>query len=170
MDLYSQFLLQFSYAFQQNYRRIETFTFSTDLQRITPLLRGLDFQTALEGLQQQPLGWSGGTRIGVSLASLCQNYRRLLTRQTIVIILSDGMDTGEIDLLSMSMHTIHRRVARVIWLNPLAGRPGYTPSARGMEAALPYIDVFASAHNVDSLRLLARYLSSPGSTSRPPLG
>ncbi|MCB9082088.1 MAG: VWA domain-containing protein [Lewinellaceae bacterium] len=171
MDLYSQFLLQFSYAFQQAYRRIETFTFSTDLQRITPLLRGRDFRAALEGLQQQQGGWSGGTRIGASLASLCQHYRRLLTRQTIVIILSDGMDTGEIETLSTSMQTIHRRAGRVIWLNPLAGRPGYTPSTRGMEAALPYIDVFAAAHNVESLRRLARYLANhPRSTSPVPGG
>ncbi len=158
MELYSNFLIQFSYAFQQSFRQIETFVFGTALQRITPLLRGAEYADALERLQSYAAAWSGGTRIGASLESLNQDYRHLLRPQTVVIILSDGMDTGAPELLASEMQLLHNRCARLIWLNPLAGHPGYAPRTRGMEAALPFVDVFAPAHNLESLQALARLL------------
>jgi hypothetical protein len=158
MELYSHFLIQFSYAFQQAFRQIETFVFGTELQRITPLLRGAEYSDALLKLQEQAGSWSGGTRIGSSLATLNRSYRYLLKSQTVLIILSDGMDTGAPELLAQQMQLLHRRCARLIWLNPLAGRPGYSPKTRGMEAAIPFVDVFAPAHNIESLRNLAKYI------------
>ncbi len=159
MDLYSQFLVQFIYAFQHAYRRIETFVFSTQLHRVTEQLRSGEFRDALQELSQTVPGWSGGTRIGESLNEFCESYGgKLLNSQTIVLILSDGWDTGNPELLSDSMRAIHRKAAKVIWLNPLAGYADYKPTTQGMEVAMPYIDIFASAHNVDSLRKIARWL------------
>ena len=161
MNLYSKFLIQFLYAFQNAYRRIETFVFSTSLYRISTQLKEQDFHLALSRVAEEVPGWSGGTNIGKAFDQFCIQYStKFLNNKTIIIILSDGWDTGETSLLEQSMKHIHSRARKVIWLNPLAGNPGFQPSVRGMQAALPYIDVFASAHNVESLRAIARRLSS----------
>ena len=103
--------------------------------------------------------WSGGTRIGESLQSFVKEYAKtVLDKRTIVIILSDGWDTGNINLLQRSMEAIHTRSKKVIWLNPLAGYNSYSPVVAGMQAAMPYIDIFAPAHNANSLRSLGRWL------------
>jgi uncharacterized protein with von Willebrand factor type A (vWA) domain len=123
-------------------------------------LRVEDFSAALAALAEAAPGWSGGTRIGASLQTFVEHHgRRLLNKQCVVIVLSDGWDTGESELLSEAMRRIHRRAAKVIWLNPLAGRPGYQPTTLGMKTAMPFIDVFAAAHNAESLRGVARHLS-----------
>ena len=159
MDLYSRFLIQFVYAFQNAYRRIETFVFSTSLYRVTGQLRQRDFATALDELAHAVPGWSGGTRIGESLDVFCRSYAgKLLNNRTIVIIMSDGWDTGNPELLAESMRSIHSKSAKVIWLNPLAGSAGYEPNTLGLQAALPFVDVFAAAHNAESLRDLYRHL------------
>ncbi len=160
MDLYSRFLIQFMFAFQRAYRRIETFVFSTGLHRITDQLRGPNLTAALDRLSATVPEWSGGTRIGASLERYLDDYgRTALDRRTVVTILSDGWDTGDIDLLSRCMEEIQRRAALVIWLNPLLGNTGYRPQTRGMQAALPFVDVFAAAHNAASLRRLATTLA-----------
>ncbi|MEQ8705137.1 MAG: VWA domain-containing protein [Phaeodactylibacter sp.] len=159
MDLYSRFLLQFVYAFQSNYRRIEAFAFSTQLYRVTPALRQRDFKSALEEVAVQVSGWSGGTKIGASLHRFYSRYgSRLLNRQTVVIIMSDGWDTGDTEQLESSMRRIHRKAAKVIWLNPLAGSTRYEPKTQGMQAAMPFIDIFAPGHSVESLRQLYHQL------------
>lgn len=159
MDLYSRFLVQFIYAFQNAYRRIETFVFGTELHRVTRQLKQSDYRTALDKLAEEVTGWSGGTRIGESLQQFLQQYGgKLLNRQTIVLIVSDGWDTGDAELLAESMRLVQSKTAKIIWLNPLAGNPKYSPEVKGMQAAMPYIDVFASAHNVESLRQVAKYL------------
>ncbi|MDX2068561.1 MAG: VWA domain-containing protein [Haliscomenobacter sp.] len=158
MDLYSQFLIQFVYAFQQLGQRVETFMFSTSLQRITKVLRQGIFRQVLNELSETVPGWSGGTRIGASFAQFYQQYSRLLHGHSTVLILSDGMDTGDIEVLEESMRKIGKKAERVIWLNPLAGRPGYAPEVRGMQVSLPYVDLFAPLHNVESLRALGRVL------------
>ena len=160
MDLYSRFLIQFMFAFQRAYRRIETFVFSTGLHRITDQLRGPNLAAALDHLAATVPEWAGGTRIGTSLEQYLKDYgRTALDRRTVVAILSDGWDTGDIDLLSGCMEEIQRRAALVIWLNPLLGNPDYRPQTRGMRAALPFVDVFAAAHNAASLRRLATTLA-----------
>jgi uncharacterized protein with von Willebrand factor type A (vWA) domain len=159
MDLYTLFLLQFMFAFQHVFNRIETFAFSTSLQYITNLLKQNDFTSALRLLSAQNNSWSGGTRIGESLNSFIKEYApRVLDKRAIVIILSDGWDTGEIPLLEQSMELIHNRSKKVIWLNPLAGYSSYRHDVAGMQAAMPYVDVFAPVHNVDSLRKLVKWL------------
>lgn len=159
MELYSVFLLQFMYSFSQVYSRIETFAFSTSLQHLTPILKKTDFAQALQTLSVQPTSWSGGTRIGESLHTFVTHYtQRLLNKQTIVIILSDGWDTGDVKLVQESMEKIHARARKVIWLNPLAGYTAYKPQVAGMQAALPYIDVLAPVHNAESLQKLSQWL------------
>ena len=157
-DLYSRFLLQFLYALQNVFGRVETFTFATRLTRVSDLLRGPSYRGALRRLTEVR-DWSGGTRIGDSLREFNQAWGRLVDRRTIVLVLSDGWDTGEPDVLAQEMLTLKRRAARVIWLNPLLGNPSYEPLTRGMAAALPLVDHFAAAHNLASLRELASHLS-----------
>ena len=159
MDVYSSFLIQFMYAFQHAYRRIETYVFSTSLHRITPLLKESALQPALRRARESVPDWSGGTRIGESLQAYLADYGSRLGRRTVVVILSDGWDTGDAQLLADAMRTIQRRAAQVLWLNPLLGSPGYRPETRGMLAALPYVDVFAAAHNLDALQRLPGQLA-----------
>ena len=159
MELYSVFLIQFMYAFQQVYRRMETFVFSTSLKRITPVLKQKNFREALHLLGSEKSGWAGGTRIGESLDAFVNDYaKKLVDSKTIVIILSDGWDTGNIDALKKNMEYIHNKSKKLIWLNPLAGYPGYRPDVAGMKAAMPYIDAFAPVHNAESLRRLGKLL------------
>ena len=173
MDLYSRFLIQFIYAFQKVYRRIETFVFSTSLHRISETLRKEELYSALEQLSATVPDWSGGTKIGASFKQFVDQYGlKLVDSQTVVLIISDGWDTGEVDLLADSMHFLHKHARNVIWLNPLKGSPGYKPVTRGMQAALPHIDIFASAHNLNSLRNLVQQLAriQGGQSSRLAIG
>jgi uncharacterized protein with von Willebrand factor type A (vWA) domain len=158
MDLYSRFLLQFLFALQSVFGKVETFTFSTRLTRITDYLRARNYQQVLRRLTDVR-DWSGGTRIGESLAEFNRGWPSLVDRRTIVIILSDGWDTGEPDVLAAELMRIKRRAGRMIWLNPLLGNPSYEPLTRGMAAALPLVDHFAAAHNLAALRQLAGHLS-----------
>jgi hypothetical protein len=159
MELYSAFLIQFMFAFQQVYPRMETFVFSTSLKRITPQLKQKSFDDAMDLLSAENSGWSGGTRIGEALDSFVKEYsRKMLDLKTIVIILSDGWDTGNIDLIKTNMKFIHVHCKKLVWLNPLAGFADYQPHVSGMQAALPFIDVFAPAHNAESLRKLGKWL------------
>jgi uncharacterized protein with von Willebrand factor type A (vWA) domain len=158
MDIYSRLLLQFLHALQNGFARVETFVFTTRLSRVTPSLAGRSYRAALGDLSGAVQDWSGGTRIGASLAAFNAEWSRLVDRRTVVVVLSDGWDTGDPEQLADEMHAISRRAGRVIWLNPLLGSPSYEPLTRGMQAALPHVDVFAPAHNLASLRDLARHL------------
>ncbi len=157
MDLYSRFLLQFLFAMQNVFGRVETFTFSTRLTRVTEHLRGRSYRQVLRRLEEVR-DWSGGTKIGESLAEFGREWSHLLDRRTIVIVLSDGWDTGEPEVLAAALLRIKRRAGRLVWLNPLLGNPSYEPLTRGMAAALPLLDEFAPAHNLAALRDLARTL------------
>jgi uncharacterized protein with von Willebrand factor type A (vWA) domain len=159
MELYTAFLLQFMYAFQQVYRRMETFVFSTSLQRITPLLKQKNFREALHLLGSEKSDWASGTRIGESLESFVKDHAKsMIDSKTIVIILSDGWDTGDLDSLKKSMAYLHNKSKKLIWLNPLAGYPAFQPDVAGMKTAMAYIDVFAPVHNAESFRRLSKLL------------
>jgi uncharacterized protein with von Willebrand factor type A (vWA) domain len=159
MDLYSSFLLQFMYAFQQVYSRIETFAFGTSLQCITSVFKQHDFDSAFHKLSYHSDTWSGGTRIGESLDTFIAEYgSKLLSKKTIIIILSDGWDTGEGQLLQDSMRHLKEHSKKIIWLNPLAGYHLYRPETSGMRIALPFVDVFATVHNAESLKSLHKWL------------
>jgi len=161
MDLYSRFLIQFIYALQHALGQVETLVFSTSLTRITEAMSEDDLREALDEVARQVPDWSGGTKIGASLRAFLDRFgAELLTPRTVVLIISDGWDTGDIEILELAMADLRRRAGRVIWLNPLLGSPGYEPICQGMRAALPYVDVFASAHNLDSLRQLEKHLAA----------
>ena len=160
MDLYSRFLIQFIFALQHALGQVETLVFSTSLTRVTDALSESDLRAALAQVAHTVPDWSGGTKIGQSLRTFLTRYGdALLTPRTVAIVISDGWDTGDIDVLEEAMGELHARAGRVIWLNPLLGSPGYEPICQGMRVALPYVDVFASAHNLESLRRLERHLA-----------
>jgi len=159
MNAYSIFFIRFAYALQKYFKRVDTFLFSTELTEITFTLRARQLRDAMESLAGQAAGWSGGTKIGESLQKLTMLHgRRLFSRDTVFMVLSDGWDTGDPEVLTEELGAIKRRVRKLIWLNPLLGMADYQPITRGMSAALPYIDVFAPAHNLESLLNLERHL------------
>ncbi len=152
MERYSRFLLRFLLGCGRA-REIQTFAFSTRLTHLTPWLAGEEVDPALDRLRAR--GWSSGTRIGECLETFVSRYgRRMLGRRTLVIILSDGLDQGEVEPLQRAMSWVQRRARRVIWLNPLLESSRYAPEARGMRTALPYVDYFQSGHNLEALRAL----------------
>ena len=160
MNPYSIFFVRFAYALQKYFKRVDTFLFSTQLTEITSALRARQLRDALESLAGHAAGWSGGTKIGESLQKLTQlQGRRLFSRDTVFMVLSDGWETGDPAVLAEELSAIKRRVRKLIWLNPLLGMADYEPITRGMSAALPYIDVFAPAHNLESLLDLETHLS-----------
>jgi uncharacterized protein with von Willebrand factor type A (vWA) domain len=160
MNPYSLFFLRFAYALQRHFKRVDTFLFSTQVTDITPALRGRSLQQSLQSLSEQATGWSGGTKIGDSLGEFARHYgARALSRDTVFIVLSDGWETGRPQVLAERLRLIKRRVRTVIWLNPLLGLREYQPVTQGMSAALPYIDVFAPAHNLESLLALEKHLA-----------
>lgn len=159
MDKYSFFLLRFIFALREHFRHLEAFIFSTYLQRITGLLedRGVDKTLAL--LSEKADHWSSGTKIGACLGAFNEQYgKRVLNGNSLVLILSDGLDTGEPSVLAAELQKIGHRCRRLVWLNPLKGMSGYAPTARGMNAALPLVDDFRSAHSLDSLLELENLL------------
>jgi uncharacterized protein with von Willebrand factor type A (vWA) domain len=161
MNAYSLFLLRFAHAFQTQFRTTRSFVFSTRLADITAELRPRDFDDSLKKLSATVMSWSGGTRIGESLATFNAVYgRKLLSPDTFFILLSDGWDTGEPERLASQLHDIRDKVRKLIWLNPLIGLEGYRPVTRAMAAALPYLDVFAPAHSLESLAQLEKHLCS----------
>ena len=167
MKLYCRFLLLFLQSFRSVYRRVETFVFSTMLKRVSECFKSGRYADALMRLSTEFPQYAGGTRIGACLDDLVVKHgSRYLDPQTVVIVVSDGWDTGEPERLEAAMAEIHRRAAKVIWLNPLIGSDDYEPTCRGMEAALPYVDVFAPIGNMNSLHELVRTLSMLNTNGR----
>jgi uncharacterized protein len=157
MDPHTRFLLTFILSLKRVVQRTEVFAFNTVLTRLTPWLAPAKVALTLDRLAAGVPDWSGGTRIGASLAEFVARHQDgLVDRSTVVVIMSDGLDRGDPEVLSRAMRAIRLRARKVIWLNPLLGDPGYEPLARGMAAALPFVDQLAPAHNLESLeRLLA---------------
>ena len=159
MDRVSRQLLVFAHAVGRR-ERVETFVFSTRLTRVTHLLRRRDVDEALAQTAHQVHDIGGGTRIGEALQRFNRDHaRRVLSHGAVVLILSDGWDRGNVELLSAEMGRLHRLSHRLIWLNPLLGSDSYRPETRGMAAALPHVDDFLSAHNVQALDDLGQRLA-----------
>lgn len=162
MSTYAQTALQMAVAIASVTMRVEVFTFSTALERVTT-----DVRRAAAGerrrLERLEYAWGGGTSIGVCLQQFVRRFgERLLSRDTIVIIASDGLDVGDIDTLRGTMRTLHRRTASVVWLNPLLATRGYEPTASGMRAARPYVNTFASVARAADLTRLAKVVRVRG--------
>jgi uncharacterized protein len=159
MSLYTAFFVRFLHGVIDAFREAEAFVFHTRLAHVSPSLRDRDVTRAVEKLSLMAQGIGGGTRIGESLATFNRwHARRVINSRTAVMIVSDGYDTGEPDRLGDEMRRLRRRCKKIIWLNPLIGWRDYSPQARGMQAALPYVDLFAPAHNLASLAALEPYL------------
>jgi len=161
MDLYSRQLVQFLFAIQNELRGVSTFVFSTRLHDITPLLKTRAYDEALQRIGRDVDAWSGGTSIGRCLAQFERTHaRRRIDSRTVLVIISDGWERGDVEELRQAMASLRRRARRVVWLNPLLGHPDYKPAARGMAAALPYVDVFLPAHSLDALARAVRTLGA----------
>ncbi len=162
MERYTRLLLHFIYSLAEGLQSsVEAFVFSTRLTRITRQLRGHDVEGALREVSRTVPDWSGGTRIGEALKTFNFRWaRRVLGRGAVVLIISDGWDRGDIDLLRREMARLQRSCYRLVWLNPLLGMPQYEPLTRGMQAALPYVDDFLPVHNLASLEDLAVHLAT----------
>jgi uncharacterized protein with von Willebrand factor type A (vWA) domain len=160
MSLYTAFFVRFLHGVVDAFREAEAFVFHTRLAHVSASLRDRDVTRAVDKLALMAQGIGGGTRIGECLATFNRwHARRVINSRTAVMIVSDGYDTGEPEQLGEEMRRLRRRCRRIIWLNPLIGWRDYSPSARGMQAALPYVDLFAPAHNLASLAALEPYLA-----------
>lgn len=163
MERYSRLLLQFVHAFASGSQDVESFVFGTRLTRITRMLARRDIDEAVAEVSKHVLDWSGGTRIGEAVKEFNFRWgRRVLGRGAVVMLISDGWDRGEPELLSRELGRLQRSCHRLIWLNPLLGSPGYQPLTRGMQAALPFVDDFLPVHNLASLEQLGALLSTIG--------
>jgi uncharacterized protein with von Willebrand factor type A (vWA) domain len=159
MSLYTAFFVRFLHGVVDAFREAEAFVFHTRLVHVSAALRDRDVARAVDRLSLMAQGVGGGTRIGESLASFNRwHAQRVINSRTAVMIMSDGYDTGEPVQLAAEMRRLRSRCRRIVWLNPLIGWRDYSPAARGMQAALPYVDLFAPAHNIDSLAALEPYL------------
>ena len=161
MERYSEMLLYFAHAARGRMGRLEAFVFSTRLTRITRELGRREPSAAIAMVAEAVHDWSGGTRIGDCLRAFNVEWSRRVCRGgPIVLIVSDGWDRGEPEVLAAEMERLSRSVHRVVWLNPLAGRIGYSPETRGMKAALPHVDDFLAAGTLADLATLVELLES----------
>jgi len=160
---YSRALVMFAHAALRADRRWEAFCFGTRLTRVTKALRTADHDEALRCAAAEVVDWDGGTRIGESLKRFLDDFGHSgMARGAVVVFCSDGLEVGDPEMLAEQMARLSRLAYRVVWLNPLQEDPAYEPLARGMHAALPYVDDFAGGHNLASLEAVADRLTRPG--------
>jgi uncharacterized protein with von Willebrand factor type A (vWA) domain len=160
MEPYARALLRFLHAAVAGGRRVEAFALGTRLTRLTRELAWRDPDAALTRAARAVPDWSGGTRLGEGLRAFNDQWgTQGMARGAIVVVLSDGWDRGDPELLAAEMARLGRVAHRVIWVNPLKASPGYAPLAQGMAAALPHVDAFVEGHSLLALEGLARELA-----------
>ncbi len=161
MERYSRMLLHFAHALTSRHQRVEAFLFSTQLTRITRQLNARRPDDALAAVSRSVPDWSGGTRIGSAIKEFHQRWgRRVLNGGPVVLLISDGWDCGDPDVLRAQIARLQRRCYRLVWLNPLIGTTGYSPLTRGLQAALPYVDDFLPSRTLGNLADLAAHLNT----------
>ena len=161
MERYSRMLLHFAHALTRRQRRVEAFLFSTGLTRITMQLRARRITEAVSAVAKAVPDWSGGTRIGAAIRQFHQQWtRRALRGGPVVLLISDGWDRGDPEVLRTQVARLQRSCHRLIWLNPLIGTVGYEPLTRGLQAALPFVDDFLAARTLTNLADLALHLNT----------
>ena len=159
MERYSRFLIQLICAMGAKISNIEVAVFSTRMTSITPYLNRRDIDEVIKQMSDQVHDWAGGTNIGGCLRELNeQQAHQMLSSHTVAVILSDGWDQGDADLMRTEMEQLRRRVNKIIWLNPLLGNTSYQPLCKGMQTALPFLDYFLPVHNLESLAEVTRLL------------
>jgi uncharacterized protein len=166
MSSYSRMLLHFLHAVANargaGWAQIHAFTFGTRLTNITRHLRQRDVDAALRAAGREALDWEGGTRIGACLHAFNRDWsRRVLGQGAVVLLITDGLDRDDPDLLAREMERLHLSARRLIWLNPLLRWDGFAPRARGVRAMLPHVDDFRACHSLASLDELVAVLSRP---------
>ena len=167
MSAYSRALLRFMHAGVISGAPLEAFVLGTRLTRVTRELTTKNPDRALGEASGAVRDWSGGTRLGDTIKEFVDRWgQRGMARGSVVVILSDGWDRGDVDVLAEQMLRLSRLAYKVIWVNPLKAAPGYQPLARGMAAALPYVDEFLSGHNFESLEELARAIADAAGRDR----
>jgi hypothetical protein len=160
MEPYARALLRFLHAAVAGRSRVEAFTLGTRLTRITKELSSRDPDAALHRASRAVADWSGGTRLGEGLRAFNDTWGvRGFARGAVVVILSDGWDRGDPSVLGEQMQRLARVAHRVVWVNPLKSSPGYAPLARGMAAALPFVDEFVEGHSLESLEKLVEVIA-----------
>ena len=160
MAAYSRMLLQLGWSARRSGGPVEVFCFGTRLTRVTGALARRDPDDALTRAAGAVVDWDGGTRIGTSIHTYLHDYaRRAGCRGAVVVLCSDGLERGDPAQLAAQLARLHRLSHRVIWVNPLAGGAGFEPTARGMAAALPHVDVLVAGHSLASLQHLSRVVS-----------
>ena len=168
MERYTRLLLHFIHTIAGDLGRVEAFLFATRLTRITRYLNYRSIDQAVTEVARAVPDWAGGTRIGEAIKTFNYSWaRRTLGSGPVVLIISDGWDRGEPELLSREMSRLQRSCHRLIWLNPLLGSPNYQPLTQGIQAALPYVDDFLPVHNLNSLEALARHLNQLPARRQP---
>ena len=168
MEPYATMLLHYMRASVVAQRSCEAFLFGTTARRITPELRLGDPTRPLDGLQGTVGDWGGGTRIGAALSQINRDLMRHLGRGGITMVASDGWDRGEPEELAREMRTLRARSRAVIWLSPHSARPGFEPLVRGLQAALPYVDLLLAADSLASLERFSRAVGELGHRPRGP--
>ena len=159
MDKYSFYLLKFLWALKSHFKDFEAFAFSTLMMRITDQIAEKDMARALDRVSMAANHWSSGTKIGECLQEFNDQFaKRYLNGNTLTVILSDGLDTGEPEILEEAIQKIKLRSKKLVWLNPLKGMAGYEPIQRGMQTAMPALNHFGAAHNFESLLELENLL------------
>jgi uncharacterized protein with von Willebrand factor type A (vWA) domain len=160
MEAYARELVRFAHVAVVGRTPVEVFTLGTRCTRITRQLRSRDPDAALDAVAGAVEDWSGGTRLGEGLRTFNERWGlRGLARGAIVVILSDGWDRGDPEVLAEQVRRLQRVAHRVVWVNPLKASPGFAPIARGMAAALPYVDELVEGHSLASLEALAEVVS-----------
>lgn len=168
MKSHSRAVLHFAYVLSQSELRPEVFCFGTRLTRVTGFLKDRNPNRAVDRASRAVTDWSGGTRIGESLSVFLRDWgRRAELRGSLFLVVSDGLECGDPDLLARQMERLRRLTHTIVWLNPLMGDPAYKPLARGMRAALPHVDRLVAADSVadlETVALLIPQLISPNKT------
>jgi len=160
MSLYTGFFLRFIHGVLDEFREAEAFLFHTRLAYVSSAMKEKDAGRALDRLSLLAQGAGGGTKIGESLKTFNRHHAaRVIHSRSCVMIVSDGYETGDADLLGREMAALSKRCRRIVWLNPMMGWEGYAPEAKGIKAALPYVDLYAPANTLNSLAALEPYLA-----------
>ncbi len=161
MEPYARVMLRFVQAAVSGRQRVEAFAIGTRLTRMTRELHSRDPDSALAEASRRVHDWSGGTRLGECLRQFNDQWGvRGMARGAIVVVLSDGWDRGDPQVLAEQMRRLRRVSYHLIWVNPLKVTPGYAPLARGMAAALPYIDDFVEGHSLAAMQELAAVIAT----------
>ena len=169
MENYSRLFLQFIHALRGQLRQRRILCLFDSPHADHAAVRTRDIELALRDVSRVVEDWSGGTRIGDAIKTFNFRMGRGASSRpgAVVLIISDGWDRGDTELLRREMERLRRNVYRIIWLNPLIASPEYQPLTLGLQAALPYVDDFLPAHNLASLEDLARRLSALDETQIP---